>query len=38
MTFGILLTSAVIGMAQAMFDEYLTQSRKAVTLMLGKEV
>jgi resorcinol 4-hydroxylase (FADH2) len=38
MTFGILLTSAVIGMGRAMFDEYLAQSRKAVALMSGKEV
>jgi 3-hydroxy-9,10-secoandrosta-1,3,5(10)-triene-9,17-dione monooxygenase len=38
MTFGILLTSAVIGMAEAMLVEYLAQSRKAVTIMAAKEI
>ena len=36
MTFGILLTSAVIGMAEAMVDEYLAQSRKWIAIMSGK--
>jgi alkylation response protein AidB-like acyl-CoA dehydrogenase len=38
MTFGILLTSTVIGMAEAMLAEYLIQSRKAVAIMSGKEI
>lgn len=37
MVFGILLTTAVLGMAEFMFEEYLTQSRNRVTLMSGKE-
>ncbi len=37
MTFGILLTSAVIGMAKSIVEEYLTQSRKWITIMSGKE-
>lgn len=37
MTFGILLTSTVIGMAEAMVEEYFTQSRKWITVMSGKE-
>ena len=36
MTFGILLTSAVVGMAEAMLAEYLAQSRKAVAIMYGQ--
>ena len=38
MTFGILLTSTVIGMANAMLAEYLFQSRKAVAIMSGEVV
>jgi alkylation response protein AidB-like acyl-CoA dehydrogenase len=38
MTFGILLTSTVVGMAEAMLAEYLAQSRKAVAIMSGKEI
>jgi 3-hydroxy-9,10-secoandrosta-1,3,5(10)-triene-9,17-dione monooxygenase len=38
MTFGILLTSTVIGMANAMVAEYLAQSRKAFTVMSGQEI
>ena len=38
MTFGILLTSTVVGMAEAMLAEYLVQSRKAVAIMSGKEI
>jgi alkylation response protein AidB-like acyl-CoA dehydrogenase len=38
MLFGILLSSAVLGMAEFMFEEYLTQSRNRVTLMSGKDV
>jgi 3-hydroxy-9,10-secoandrosta-1,3,5(10)-triene-9,17-dione monooxygenase len=37
MTFGILLTSSVIGMAQYMLDEYLAQTTKSVTIMSGRE-
>ena len=37
MTFGILLTASVIGMAQYMLDEYLVQTRKSVTIMSGAE-
>jgi alkylation response protein AidB-like acyl-CoA dehydrogenase len=37
MTFGILLTSAVVGMAEAMVTEYLAHARKSITLMSGKE-
>jgi len=37
MTFGILLTSAVIGMTEAILVEYLTHSRKSITIMSGKE-
>jgi resorcinol 4-hydroxylase (FADH2) len=37
MTFGILLTSAVVGMAEAMIEEYLTQSRNRIAIMSGKE-
>jgi 3-hydroxy-9,10-secoandrosta-1,3,5(10)-triene-9,17-dione monooxygenase len=38
MTFGILLSSAVLGMAQFMFEEYLTQSHDRVAFMSGREV
>src|SRR5215467_10696417 len=38
MTFGILLTSTVIGMANAMLAEYLFQSRKAVAIMSGEVI
>ena len=38
MTFGILLTSSVIGMAEALLAEYLAQSQKAVTIMAGREI
>ena len=38
MTFGILLTSTVVGTAEAMLAEYLAQSRKAVAIMSGKEI
>lgn len=38
MTFGILLSSAVLGMAQFMFEEYLTQSHNRVAFMSGREV
>ena len=38
MTFGILLSAAVLGMAQFMFEEYLTQSGHRVALVSGREV
>lgn len=38
MTFGILLSSAVLGMAEFMFEEYLTQSHDRVSFMSGREV
>jgi resorcinol 4-hydroxylase (FADH2) len=38
MTFGILLTSAVVGMAEAMLAAYLAQSQSAITIMSGKEL
>lgn len=38
MTFGILLSSAVLGMAQFMFEEYLTQSQNRIAFMSGREV
>lgn len=38
MTFGILLSSAVLGMAQFMFEEFLTQSHNRVSFMSGREV
>jgi len=38
MTFGILLSSAVLGMAEFMFEEYLTQSHDRVAFMSGREV
>jgi alkylation response protein AidB-like acyl-CoA dehydrogenase len=38
MTFGILLTSTVVGTAEAMLAEYLAQSRKAVAIVSGKEI
>ena len=38
MTFGILLASTVIGMAQGMLTRYLVESRKAVAIMSGKEI
>jgi alkylation response protein AidB-like acyl-CoA dehydrogenase len=37
MVFGILLSASVVGMAQYMFDEYLKQSQKSVTIMSGQE-
>ena len=37
MTFGILLASAVTGMAEEIVGEYLKQSRKSITIMSGKE-
>jgi 3-hydroxy-9,10-secoandrosta-1,3,5(10)-triene-9,17-dione monooxygenase len=38
MTFGVLLASAVLGMAEFMFEEYLAQSRNRSALMSGLEV
>jgi 3-hydroxy-9,10-secoandrosta-1,3,5(10)-triene-9,17-dione monooxygenase len=38
MTFGILLTSTVLGMANAMLAEYLFQSRKTVAIMSGEMI
>lgn len=38
MTFGILLASAVLGMAEFMFEEYLSQSSGRVALMSGAPV
>ena len=37
MTFGILLASAVIGIAEAIVEEYLAHSRKSIAIMSGKE-
>ena len=37
MTFGILLASAVIGIAEAIVEEYLAHSRKSMAIMSGKE-
>jgi 3-hydroxy-9,10-secoandrosta-1,3,5(10)-triene-9,17-dione monooxygenase len=38
MTFGILLSSAVLGMAEFMFEEYLAQCRNRSALMSGEPV
>lgn len=38
MTFGILLASTVIGMADGMLARYLVESRKAIAIMSGKEI
>jgi 3-hydroxy-9,10-secoandrosta-1,3,5(10)-triene-9,17-dione monooxygenase len=38
MTFGVLLASSVLGMAEFMFEEYLAQSRNRAALMSGLEV
>jgi 3-hydroxy-9,10-secoandrosta-1,3,5(10)-triene-9,17-dione monooxygenase len=38
MTFGILLASAIVGMAEYMFEDYLAQSRSRVALMSGAAV
>jgi 3-hydroxy-9,10-secoandrosta-1,3,5(10)-triene-9,17-dione monooxygenase len=38
MTFGVLLASAVLGIAEFMFEEYLAQSRTRSALMSGLEV
>jgi 3-hydroxy-9,10-secoandrosta-1,3,5(10)-triene-9,17-dione monooxygenase len=38
MTFGILLASTVLGMAEFMFEEYLSQSSGRVALMSGSPV
>lgn len=38
MCFGILLASAVLGMARGMLDDYLGQARRRVGLMSGKDV
>ncbi len=38
MTFGILLASAIVGMAEFMFEDYLAQSRSRVALMSGTAV